>query len=453
MARYLERVDVAADRGHKVVIIGGGFGGLYCARRLAKAPVHLTLLDRRNFHLFQPLLYQVATGGLSPGDIAAPLRAVLRHQTNARVLLTEAIDLDPERRLVTLTDGEIMYDSLVIATGSTPSYFGHNEWQAYAPGLKTLEDATEMRSRIFAAFEEAEKEQDPELRRALLTFVVIGAGPTGVELAGALGEIANDTLRADFRSIRPSESRILLIDGSPRLLPPYPPDLAAKAERALIRLSVRTLSNRIVTEVDPQGVTVRRPDGITERILARTVLWAAGVQPSPLAKVLATRAGATLARGGRVEVGPDLSLPGRPEIFVIGDLAHAVDPHGKPYPGVAPVAMQQGNYVAQAIMNRLKGERVKPFRYFNKGNLAVIGRFSAVADFGTLRLSGWIAGLVWLFVHLMYLVGFQNRVLVFVQWGFHYVTFYRGARLITGAEARIGCKPTPPTPVHEQTSR
>ena len=452
MARYLEKVDVAADR-HKVVIIGGGFGGLYCARRLAKAPVHLTLLDRRNFHLFQPLLYQVATGGLSPGDIAAPLRAVLRHQTNARVLLTEAIDLDPERRLVTLTDGEIMYDSLVIATGSTPSYFGHNEWQAYAPGLKTLEDATEMRSRIFAAFEEAEKEQDPELRRALLTFVVIGAGPTGVELAGALGEIANDTLRADFRSIRPSESRILLIDGSPRLLPPYPPDLAAKAERALIRLSVRTLSNRIVTEVDPQGVTVRRPDGITERILARTVLWAAGVQPSPLAKVLATRAGATLARGGRVEVGPDLSLPGRPEIFVIGDLAHAVDPHGKPYPGVAPVAMQQGNYVAQAIMNRLKGERVKPFRYFNKGNLAVIGRFSAVADFGTLRLSGWIAWLVWLFVHLMYLVGFQNRVLVFVQWGFHYVTFYRGARLITGAEARIECKPTPPTPVHEQTSR
>jgi NADH dehydrogenase len=270
-----------------------------------------------------------------------------------------------------------------------------------------------------------------------------------VELAGALGEIANDTLRADFRSIRPSESRILLVDGSPRVLPPYPPDLSQKAERALIRLGVRTISNSLVTGVDPQGVTIQRRDGSPHRISARTVLWAAGVQPTPMANTLAQRAGATLARDRRVIVGPDLSIPGRPEIFVIGDLAYAVDPNGKPYPGVAPVAMQQGKYVARTIVSRIRGEPTKPFRYFNKGNLAVIGRFSAVADFGALHLGGPIAWLVWLFVHLMYLVGFQNRVLVFIQWGFHYLTFYRGARLITGPEATIECKPGMPA----QTSR
>jgi NADH dehydrogenase len=279
---------------------------------------------------------------------------------------------------------------------------------------------------------------------------VIGAGPTGVELAGAVGEIANDTLRADFRSIRPAESHILLIDGSPRILPPYPPDLSAKAERALIRLGVRTISNSLVTAVDAQGVTVQRRDGAARRISARTVLWAAGVQPSPIANILASRADATLARDRRVVVGPDLSIPGRPEIFVIGDLAYAVDPNGNPLPGVAPVAMQQGKYVAKTIVSRLRNKPTPPFRYLNKGNLAVIGRFSAVADFGALRLSGPIAWLVWLFVHLMYLVGFQNRVLVFIQWGFHYLTFYRGARLITGAEAAVECKPAP---VHEQTSQ
>jgi NADH dehydrogenase len=347
-----------------------------------------------------------------------------------------------------------MYDSLVIATGSTGSYFGHDEWEAYAPQLKTVEDATEMRSRIFAAFEQAEKERDPERRRELLTFVVIGAGPTGVELAGALGEIANDTLRADFRSIRPAESRILLVDASPRVLPPYPPDLSEKAERALIRLGVRTINHTMVTGVDATGVTVRRSDGTLYRIDARTVLWAAGVQPTPMARILAERAGATLARDHRVVVGPDLSIPGRPEIFVIGDLAYAMDPNGKPFPGLAPVAMHQGKYVAGAIVSRLRGKPTKSFRYFNKGNLAVIGRFSAVADFGMFRISGAFAWLVWLFVHLMYLVGFQNRVLVFVQWGFHYLTFYRGARLITGAEARVECKPVPdPQQVQEQPSR
>ncbi len=415
-------------------MIGGGFGGLYCSRALRKASVHLTLVDRRNFHLFQPLLYQVATGGLSPGDIAAPLRAVLRNHRNAYVLLAEVTDIDVEKRRALLKDGELEYDTLVVATGATHSYFGHPEWARYAPGLKTVEDATEMRQRIFSAFEAAERERDPERRRALLTFVVVGGGPTGVELAGALGEIANDTFRGDFRSIRPEESRILLIDASPRILSPYPPELSAKAEQALIRLGVRSLINIMVTNIDAQGVTIRKDGGETGHIAASTVLWAAGVQPSPLAKVLAARAGAALDKGGRVIVNPDLTVPGHPEIFVIGDLALALDATGKPLPGVAPVAMQQGGYVAKAIARRLRGESLAPFRYFNKGNLAVIGRTSAVADFGFLRISGWVAWLVWLFVHLMYLVGFQNRLLVFIQWAFRYLTFHRGARLITGAD-------------------
>lgn len=419
----------------KVVIVGGGFGGLHAARGLRRAPVEVTLIDRRNFHLFQPLLYQVATGGLSPGDICAPLRAVLRRQKNTRVLLAEARDLDPVRRRLILADGELPYDFLVVATGARHHYFGRQEWERFAPGLKTVEDATEMRRRILLAFEAAEREPDPDKRRAWLTFVVVGAGPTGVELAGALGEIANHTLREDFRAIRPQEARIFLIEYAGRVLPGYPPDLSAKAERALIRHYVRPLTGVKVVEIDSEGVVLERRDGTRERIAARTVLWAAGVQASEMGRVLAERAGAELDKAGRVIVAPDLTLPGRPEIFVIGDLACAFQ-DGAPLPGVAPVAIQQGRYVARAIRARLRGEPVPPFRYRDKGTLATIGRHHAVADFKWLRFNGFPAWVTWLFVHLLYLVGFQNRLLVLIQWAFHYFTFNRGARLIT--------EPSPP---------
>jgi NADH dehydrogenase len=422
----------------KVVIIGGGFGGLQAARGLGRAPVEVVLVDRRNFHLFQPLLYQVATGGLSPGDICAPLRAVLRRQKNTRVLLAEARDVDVSRRILTLADGEISYDFLVVATGSRHHYFGRTEWERFAPGLKTVEDATEMRRRILLAFEEAERESDPDRRRAWLTFVVVGAGPTGVELAGALGELANQTLREDFRSIRPQEARILLVEHADRVLPGYPPDLSEKAERALIRHHVRSLTGVRVVEIDEEGVVIEHRSGGCQRIPARTVLWAAGVQASDMGRVLAERAGADRDRAGRVIVEPDLSLPGHPEIFVIGDLACCIQ-DGAPLPGVAPVAMQQGRYVAQLIQARLRGKSVPPFRYRDKGTLATIGRHHAVADFRRLRFNGFPAWVTWLFVHLLYLVGFQNRLLVLVQWAFHYFTFNRGARLITepaGAAAR-----------------
>jgi NADH dehydrogenase len=418
---------------HRVVILGGGFGGLYASKALRKAPVQLTLLDRRNFHLFQPLLYQVATGSLSPGEIASPLRAVLRRQQNTQVLLGEAVDLDAERRQVILDLGRLDYDTLIVATGSTDSYFGHDDWKQAAPGLKTIEEATEIRHKILYAFEAAEKEPDPEIRREWLTFVLVGAGPTGVELAGALGEIAHDTLRRDFRSIRPEEAVILLIEGGPRVLPAYPADLSAKAEASLIRLGVTPRTNVFVTGVDPMGVTVKTATG-AERIAARTIIWSAGVQASPFGRTLQQRAGAQLDRGGRVVVNPDCSVPGHPEIFVIGDLAH-FEQDGKPLPGVAQVAMQQGGYVAKLIVKRLRGETLPAFRYFDKGNLAVIGRAAAVAQIGRLHISGLLAWLTWLFVHLMYLVEFSNRVLVFVHWGFLYLTFNRGARLITGSDS------------------
>jgi NADH:ubiquinone reductase (H+-translocating) len=420
---------------HKVVILGGGFGGLYAAKTLGRAAASVTVVDRRNFHLFQPLLYQVATGGLSPGDIAAPLRAILRRQRNTSVLLGEARDLDCERRRVILTDGlELEYDTLIAATGATHSYFGRDEWRDAAPGLKSLEDATEIRRRILTAFEEAEKEPDAERRRDWLTFVIVGAGATGAELAGALGEIANETLKHDFRRIHPEESRILLLDAGPRVLAAFPEDLAAKAERSLIRLGVRARCGVRVTAVDARGVTLESGSG-AEHIAARTVLWAAGVQASPFSKVLAARAGATLDRAGRVLVQPDLSVPGHPEILILGDLAHC-EQDGKLLPGVCPVAMQQGVYAARLIEARLAGRSAGPFRYFNKGNLATIGRAAAVADFGTFRFSGFTAWLLWLFVHLMYLVGFQNRLVVFLQWGFHYFSFNRMARLITFAQRR-----------------
>lgn len=417
---------------HRVVILGGGFGGLYAAKALRKAPVQLTLLDRRNFHLFQPLLYQVATGSLSPGEIASPLRAVLRSQQNTQVLLGEAVDLDVENRKVILDSGELEYDTLIVATGSSDSYFGHDDWQKIAPGLKSIEEATEIRHKILYAFEAAEKEHDPEKRREWLTFVLVGGGPTGVEMSGAIAEIAHDTLRRDFRSIRPQEAMILLVEGGPRLLPAYPEDLSAKAEASLKRLGVTVRTNAMVTAVEPGTVTVKLASG-DESIAARTVIWSAGVQASSLGRILQKRAGAQLDRPGRVTVNPDCSVPGHPEIFVIGDLAHHEE-NGKLLPGVAQVAMQQGGYVARLIQKRLQGETTAPFHYFDKGNLAVIGRARAVAQIGKLHLSGFVAWFIWLFVHLMYLVEFSNRVLVFVHWGFLYLTFNRGARLITGED-------------------
>jgi NADH dehydrogenase len=417
---------------HRVVILGGGFGGLYAAQALKKAPVDITVIDRRNFHLFQPLLYQVATGTLSPGEIASPLRSILSKQKNATVLLGEAVDLDAEKRRLILADGEVSYDTLIVATGSRTFYFGNDQWENFAPGLKTIEEATQIRHRILYAFEAAERETDPELRREWLTFVVVGAGPTGVELAGALGEIANDTLRHDFRSIRPEQARILLLDGSSRVLPPFAPELSAKAEQQLIRIGVRPRVGVRVVDVDQRGVTVETAEG-REHIASRTVIWAAGVHASPFGEVLALRAGAKLERNGQVSVGKDLTLDGHPEIFVIGDLARAVNREGKAVPGVAQVAMQEGAYSARVIQNRLAGKPVPdPFSYFDKGQLAVIGRAAAVAEIGKFKVSGLLAWMIWLFIHLMYIVEFSNRILVFIHWGFLYLTFNRGARLITG---------------------
>ena len=417
---------------HRVVIIGGGFGGLYAARALRHEQLSVTLVDRRNFHLFQPLLYQVATGALSPGEIASPLRVLLRKQKNAQVLLAEAVDLDATAHRLVLDKGEIPYDSLVIATGARHFYFGHDSWEPVAPGLKSLEDATRIRHKILYAFEAAERETDPEARRRWLTFVIVGAGPTGVELAGALAEIANDSLRHDFRSIHPEESRILLLDALPRVLTAFPESLSAAAERQLIRLGVRVIPSVRVTAIDRDGVTYSAGPN-AERIEAHTVLWAAGVKPSPWGEILVRRAGAELDRAGRVKVNPDLTIPGHPEIFVIGDLAYR-EQDSVPLPGIAPVAMQEGRYAASVIVDRFKGRTSKPFSYFDKGYLAVVGRNSGVGVIGGLKLHGFIAWFVWLFVHLMYLAQALNRILVFLRWGYQYVTFYRGARLITGAE-------------------
>ena len=423
---------------HRVVIVGGGFGGLYAAKALRKAPVELTLLDRRNFHLFQPLLYQVATGGLSPANIAAPLRAVLKRQRNARVLLGEAVGFDLPGRAVLLKNGaRLPYDSLIVATGSTHHYFGHPEWEKLAPSLKSIEDATAMRRRVLYAFEAAERLSDPAARQAWLTVVVVGGGPTGVELAGTLGELADSTLRNNFRSIDPSAARILLVEGLDRVLSTYPPKLSAKAAQSLQRLGVTVLTGALVTDVRPDAVTLRR-DGRTEVVPTHTVLWGAGVEASPLARELARASGAELDRGGRVGVRPDLTLPGHPEVFVIGDMANYSHQTGKPLPGVAQVAMQQGRYAAELVAGRLAGRAPGPFRYKDKGSMATIGRASAVADLGWLRLSGLLAWLVWLFVHILYLIEFENRVLVMVQWASNYFTRNRAARLITGEDPRAG---------------
>jgi len=420
---------------HQVVIVGGGFGGLHAAQSLAGAPVDVTLVDRRNFHLFQPLLYQVATGALSPANIASPLRAVLKRQKNARVLLGEAIGFDPRNRTVVLKDGQVSYDTLIVATGAGHHYFGHDDWAKNAPGLKTVEDATEIRSRILLAFEAAERAGDSGEIGSWLRFVIIGAGPTGVELAGALAEIARDTLRSDFRSIDPADAEILLVEGADRVLPAYPRDLSAKASASLGRLGVTVRTETIVTDITSSSVTVRSGDR-TEAISTRTVLWAAGVEASPLGRALAEPTGAGLDRIGRIVVAPDVSLPGYPEIFVIGDLACFDHQDGGPLPGVAPVAKQQGRYVARLVARRLRGRKSPPFRYRNYGNMATIGRAAAVADLGWLRFSGFPAWLAWLTVHLVNIIEFENRLLALVQWAWNYFTRNRAARLITSDSKR-----------------
>ncbi len=421
---------------HRVVIIGGGFGGLYAAKALGRAPVQVTLVDRRNFHLFQPLLYQVATGGLSPGDIASPLRAVLNHNKNTQVLAAEVIDIQPDQRKVILRDGELTFDSLILATGVSHHYFGHEEWAELAPGLKTIEDATEIRRRVLLAFEAAEREIDPEKRCAWLTFVIVGGGPTGVELAGTLAELAHTTLKNDFRSIDPAKAQILLLEGLERVLPSYPSDLSAKAEQQLVRLKVTVRTKTIVTDIREGMVTVRQGEGEPEQIWVCTILWAAGMKASPLGQVLAQHTGAALDKSGRVMVEPDLSVAGYPHIFVIGDLANFSHQGDKPLPGVAQVAMQEGKYVADLIQNRLKGEADStPFRYHDPGSLAVIGRNAAVADLGRWRFSGFIAWFMWVFVHIFYLIEFDNRIIVMFQWAWNYFTRRRGARLITGKDA------------------
>ncbi|NEQ27103.1 MAG: NAD(P)/FAD-dependent oxidoreductase [Microcoleus sp. SIO2G3] len=418
---------------HRVVIVGGGFGGLYAAKALGRAPVDVTLIDKRNFHLFQPLLYQVATGGLSAGDISSPIRAVLSRHRNVKVLMDEVTTIDADAKRVLLQNGELPYDTLIVATGVSHHYFGNDDWAAIAPGLKTVEDALEMRRRIFRAFEAAEKETDPEKRKAWLTFVVVGGGPTGVELAGALAELAYSTLKADFRNIDTREARILLLEGMDRILPPYPPDLSAAAAESLERLGVTVQTKTLVTKIADDIVTTKQGES-TEEIPAHTILWAAGVKASAMGKVLADRASAELDRVGRVMVAPDLSLPAHPDILVVGDLAHYAHQGDKPLPGVAPVAMQQGSYAAKLIKARLAGESIEPFRYRDLGSLAVIGRNAAVADLKAMRFTGTPAWLIWVFIHIYFLIEFDNKLIVMLQWGWNYFTRKRGARLITGEE-------------------
>ncbi len=419
---------------HQVVIIGGGFGGLYAAKALRRAPVRVTLVDKRNFHLFQPLLYQVATGGVSPGDIAYPLRSVFARDAHFSVIMAEVSDIDVSQHTVILRDGSLTYDTLILATGASHQYFGHHEWAQTAPGLKTIEDALEIRRRIFLAFEMAEREPDPERRRALMTFVIIGGGPTGVELAGTLGELTHRTLKNHFRSIDPAEANIFLLEGGERILLAFPPDLSAKAAAALTHVGVTVRTCTLVTDMRDSTVTMRSGEAI-ESLQARTILWTAGVKASVMGEVLAKHTGVTLDRAGRVQVEPDLTIPGHPEILVIGDLAHFSHQDGKPLPGVAAVAIQQGRYVGEIISQRVQEKDLPPFRYHDKGNLAIIGRNAGVADFGRWHLHGFLAWILWLFVHIYYLIGFDNKLLVLFQWAWNYITRKRGAQLITGKDA------------------
>ena len=408
-----------------VVIVGAGFGGLYAARALRRAPVRVILLDRRNHHLFQPLLYQVATAALSPAEIAAPIRHVLRKQANAHVRLGEVSDVALDAREVVMSNGDrIGYDHLILATGAVDQYFGHDDWAAPAPGLKKLEDAVEIRRRFLLAFEAAEQERDPELCRALLTFVVVGGGPTGVEMAGAFAEVARHTLTGgDFKRVDPASARVILLEGGPRLLSTYPEPLSEKARETLEKLGVEVRLDSMVTEIGPQEVRVGE-----ERIRTRNVVWSAGVAASPLGR----RLGEEVDRMGRVEVAPDLSLPGHPEVFVVGDLAAFPHQTGTPLPGIAPVAIQQGKAAAANIRRDLAGDDRKPFVYSDRGTLATIGRGAAVGRVRGVSIHGFVAWVIWLFVHLMYLVGFRNRAAVLLQWGWSYLTWQRGARLITG---------------------
>jgi NADH:ubiquinone reductase (H+-translocating) len=417
----------------RVVIIGGGFGGLSAAQQLNSDLLDVTLIDRRNYHLFQPLLYQVATGSLSAGEIASPLRSVLSQHKNTRVWLGTVVDVDTDSKNVVLADGAVVpYDSLIVAAGSQTTYFGHNEWQDWAPGLKSVEEATTVRHKILYAFEVAERLSDPEQRRAWLTFVIVGAGPTGVELSGAIAEIARQTLKNDFRSINPGEAKVVLLDGAPRVLMSFPEDLAAKANRSLVKLGVQVRCGAMVKHVDEQGLTIEA-DQKTDSIAAKTVVWAGGITSSPLGKIVAGRTRAETDKAGRVKVNPNLTIPNYPDIYVVGDLASSMDRNGKPLPGLAQVAMQGGAYAAKSIVRKVKGQReLPPFHYFDKGSLAVIGRAAAVADVFGAHLSGFIAWFVWAFIHLLYLVTFQSRILVFIQWGIQNLTFSRGARLITG---------------------
>jgi NADH dehydrogenase len=419
------------------VILGGGFGGLDAGRALARARVRVTLVDRHNYHLFQPLLYQVATASLSPADIASPIRWILRHQSNVQVLLADAQAIEPERRRVLIDGGSVEYDYLVVATGATHAYFGHPEWAPWAPGLKTLDDALEIRRQILLAFEAAERESDPEARTRLLTFVIIGGGPTGVELAGALAEIARQTLREDFRSIQPESARIVLLEGSPYVLPTFPDPLRRAALDSLTRLGVEVKVGSMVTGIDASVVTWRPPvAGPREnehRIAAQTVLWAAGVAASPLVKSL----GVPLDRVGRVLAEPTLAVPGHPHMFVVGDVC-ALQQDGKPLPGVAQVAKQEGAHAARNVMRAIRGEPLVPFRYRDYGNMATIGRGSAVAEIASLNVSGFGAWLIWLFIHIFWLIGFRSRLSVIGEWAWAYVTFQRRARLITGEKLRPG---------------
>ena len=414
---------MAVDKKPRIVIVGAGFGGLHAARKLAHSHLPITLVDRRNHHTFQPLLYQVATAGISPGDIAAPIRWIVRGDRNIEVLLGEVQDFDLERRLVKLPGLEIPYDYLVVAAGATHAYFGHPEWEPFAPGLKNVEDALEIRRRILLAFELAERQAASAQPPMQLNFVIVGGGPTGVELAGTLAEISRQVLKNEFHSIDPKTARIILLEGGPRVLPTYPEDLSRSAERQLQHLGVEVRTSAMVTGVEAAAVRI----GDT-RLPAAVTLWAAGVAASPLGRKL----GVPVDRAGRVLVNPDLSIPGRSEVFVIGDLASLKDEKGKMLPGVAPVAMQQGTSVARNIERDLRGESRVNFHYFDKGSLATIGRAAGIAQFGKIHISGYIAWLAWLFIHIFFLIGFRNRIIVLMQWAWSYFTYERGARLITG---------------------
>lgn len=429
----MTQIETENENLHHVVVLGGGFGGLYAAKMLSKGKVKVTVVDKRNFHLFQPLLYQVAAGWLSPGEIASPLRVVLNSYKNTYVVKAEVTNIVPDEKKVIFRDGEMAYDTLIIATGSNHHYFGHDDWAKTAPGLKTVEDALAMRRKILLSFEAAERETNPEKQQEWMTFLIIGAGPTGVELAGTIGELSRNTLKGDFRNIHTEKARIILVEGQDQILPTYPKDLAQKAEGYLRKLGVTIKVNTMVTEINGNNAIISR-NGSSEVIQSKTILWTAGVKASVLGKALAANSGAKLDNTGRIIVDNYLNIPGNKDIFVIGDLAHLAYDGKEPLPGVAPVAMQEGKYVAKLILNSLAGKETKPFKYKEKGNMAIIGTTSAVADLGSLKFSGFIAWLIWAFVHIRYLIEFDSKVVVLFRWAWNYFTRQRGVRLITGED-------------------